>query len=392
VDEFEEGSLRTITLSESQGIKAVIGRPKGKTTTEVQSYLFEKSKGWTLEKAKKWFEEHESQAVKPGGREHRTRSMVVLLAASEQVATIYLMNTSKNRNGWAVTEKALKEALPTITGKPIGLGEGYKLGHYPNPVDVGTIIGFEMADGYALAKARITDSYAWSKLQSGEWGPVSVVITSYDEECSKCGENLTGIADPFTHECIARGEAYLLINSFRFERVDFVEDPAYPQAGVVAYAEAPRPEPLQLAASYYQGTFNAGGGKNMTNEELEKLREENKQLKAELEKVKADYEALKAEVEAAEKQKREKLIAEVTAKRKEAGLPEAKLEEFETPVLEAMLADAEAVLKLKADSKPKGLLTRNTDEPEPDQLKAAIEKKRFELLGIRRDAGKEADR
>ena len=62
-EEFQEGSLRTITFSEEEGIKAVIGKPKGKDTTEVQSYLFDKDK-WSLEKAKAWFEEHRESKVK----------------------------------------------------------------------------------------------------------------------------------------------------------------------------------------------------------------------------------------------------------------------------------------------------------------------------------------
>ena len=49
--------MRAITVSEEEGIKAVIGKPKGKGTTEVQSYLFDKSKGWTLDKAKTRFEQ-----------------------------------------------------------------------------------------------------------------------------------------------------------------------------------------------------------------------------------------------------------------------------------------------------------------------------------------------
>ena len=49
--------MRAITISEEEGIKAVIGKPKGKGTTEVQSYLFDKSKGWTLDKAKTRFEQ-----------------------------------------------------------------------------------------------------------------------------------------------------------------------------------------------------------------------------------------------------------------------------------------------------------------------------------------------
>jgi hypothetical protein len=63
-DDFQEGSLRTITISEEEGIKAVIGKPTGKDTTEVQSYLFSKDKNWTVEKAKTWFEEHKESKVK----------------------------------------------------------------------------------------------------------------------------------------------------------------------------------------------------------------------------------------------------------------------------------------------------------------------------------------
>jgi hypothetical protein len=57
-EEFQPDSLRTITLSEEEGIKAVIGKPKGKETMEVQSYLFDRSKGWNLDKAKTWFSQH----------------------------------------------------------------------------------------------------------------------------------------------------------------------------------------------------------------------------------------------------------------------------------------------------------------------------------------------
>ncbi len=57
-EEFQKDTLKTIVLSEKEGIKAVIGKPKGKEAMEIQSYLFEKDKGWTLEKAKEWFQQH----------------------------------------------------------------------------------------------------------------------------------------------------------------------------------------------------------------------------------------------------------------------------------------------------------------------------------------------
>jgi len=62
-EEFQPETMRTVTLSEEEGIKAVIGKPKDKETMEVQSYLFDLSKGWTLEKAKAWFEKHSKNEV-----------------------------------------------------------------------------------------------------------------------------------------------------------------------------------------------------------------------------------------------------------------------------------------------------------------------------------------
>jgi hypothetical protein len=61
-EEFQKDTLNTIVLNEKEGIKAVIGKPKGKHAMEIVSYLFEKAKGWTLEKAKEWFGKHHKPA------------------------------------------------------------------------------------------------------------------------------------------------------------------------------------------------------------------------------------------------------------------------------------------------------------------------------------------
>jgi len=60
-DDFEPDSLRTIVINEEEGIKAVVGKLKGKDTMEIVSYLFSKEKGWTVDKAKEWFEKHKNQ-------------------------------------------------------------------------------------------------------------------------------------------------------------------------------------------------------------------------------------------------------------------------------------------------------------------------------------------
>ena len=57
-EEFQEDTLKTITLNEKEGIQAIVGKPKGGRTMEIQSYLFSKDKGWTVEKAKEWFDKH----------------------------------------------------------------------------------------------------------------------------------------------------------------------------------------------------------------------------------------------------------------------------------------------------------------------------------------------
>ncbi|MCW3984156.1 MAG: DUF2213 domain-containing protein [Candidatus Bathyarchaeota archaeon] len=53
--DFQEGTQKTVTLNEKEGIQAIIAKPKGKQTMAIQSYLFSKEKGWTLENAKAWF-------------------------------------------------------------------------------------------------------------------------------------------------------------------------------------------------------------------------------------------------------------------------------------------------------------------------------------------------
>jgi len=55
---FEKGSLRTIPIS--GGVKAVIGRLKGKKTTTVQTYLFDK-KRFNVNTVRAWLKKHKSK-------------------------------------------------------------------------------------------------------------------------------------------------------------------------------------------------------------------------------------------------------------------------------------------------------------------------------------------
>jgi hypothetical protein len=59
---FVESSFRTISISESKGIKAVIGKltsdPNG--STHVQKYMFDVNK-WDMPEAKKWVNDHKAE-------------------------------------------------------------------------------------------------------------------------------------------------------------------------------------------------------------------------------------------------------------------------------------------------------------------------------------------
>jgi len=59
---LEEKSFRTVTLSPSKGVKAIVGKIKGAKTTTIQSYLFLKKK-WNNETAKEWLTEHSEAFV-----------------------------------------------------------------------------------------------------------------------------------------------------------------------------------------------------------------------------------------------------------------------------------------------------------------------------------------
>ncbi len=67
-DNYDKDSMRTIDIDAAEGIKAVIGCPRGNfkqgkcaVGTEVQSFLFAKEKGWTMTKAKAWYEKSKKE-------------------------------------------------------------------------------------------------------------------------------------------------------------------------------------------------------------------------------------------------------------------------------------------------------------------------------------------
>jgi len=65
---FTESTFRTVTLSETQGIKAAMAKYKRASKPwdrmHIQKYLFARSKGWTKTKAKAWVKKHKPKKTK----------------------------------------------------------------------------------------------------------------------------------------------------------------------------------------------------------------------------------------------------------------------------------------------------------------------------------------
>jgi hypothetical protein len=356
--------------------------------------------------------------------EYRFQAGLLELKADTKRAVFYLMNTSRNRNRWGVSDKALEEALPSIKGKPIGCRAGYKPGHSqslkPKPgemIDVGKFVDYEKRGSYALGVAEITDEKALEKLKSGEWGAVSVIVKSFADHCSVCGEST--LEQGFQHKCIASGPGYIISDSFAFVRTDFVDEPAYPQAGlqeILAEAARAAEQPITLLASYYNGgdsQSNAdrvqgpgappnGGSKpdqenkaELTEKTPEELKAELKAAETKITQLTSDLQAanvkaqdvaqLRAEIDA---QKAERHQAEVDAAaeaRVKAGLAKdlaaekLRLKDIGDAALRELKAAAEEVQRARSEAKPTGPKAKYETKEEIDEFSAAVNRRKGEL-------------
>lgn len=177
-DEFKPDTFRTITLSSEEGIKAVIAKPKGKSTMEVASYLFEKSKGWTLEKAKEWFKQHqrkEKESFKWFGEIKHTPEAHNLIhgKALHPIRTVHPEEWPEVRQ---YLEEELRQSAPTLVGKPLVLDH-----HRPLQ---GKVLNAEYKNGAIEYVAKLVDQEVLDKIGQGkikhcsvefEWGSLERV-------------------------------------------------------------------------------------------------------------------------------------------------------------------------------------------------------------------------
>ena len=181
-EEFEPDSLRPVTLSEEEGIKAVIGKPKGQKTTEVVSYLFSKEKGWTLEKAKEWFSEHQAKAKESFSwagsiKEIPGASNLIRGKALHPMRTVHPEEWPEVRE---YLEEELEKSAHSLKGKPLILD------HY-KPIR-GKVLGAEYEDGAIEYAAQLSDPHIMRQIVGGDIKHCSVEFEW------KSLENVDGVA------------------------------------------------------------------------------------------------------------------------------------------------------------------------------------------------------
>lgn len=168
-EEFQPETMRTIALSEEEGIKAVIGKPKGKETMEVQSYLFDLSKGWTLEKAKEWFDKHSKSEVVRG-----RFSALFPFNVMEKIVNKPLrirgiaLTTGMSRNLNIYTADELKSFADKLVGVPVYIE------HVAVPNAVGKVVKAEWDGANLWYEAEIYDEETAQKIRMGLVKHVSI--------------------------------------------------------------------------------------------------------------------------------------------------------------------------------------------------------------------------
>jgi len=169
-DEFQSDTFRTITLGSEEGIKAVIAKPKGKHTMEVTSYLFEKGRGWTLEKAKEWFEQHQRKEKESlqwfGEIKHTTEARNLIHGkALHPIRTVHPEEWPEVRE---YLEEELRKSAPTLVGKPLVLD-------HDRPLQ-GEVLNAEYNDGAIEYIAKLADQEILDKIGQGKIKHCSVEL------------------------------------------------------------------------------------------------------------------------------------------------------------------------------------------------------------------------
>ena len=166
-EEFQSDTQKTITLNEKDGVQAIVAKPLGKISLEIESYLFAKDKGWTLEKSKEWF----NQNVAPT-KEHLYA--VLPFIVTEKVLDKPLriqglaMTTGMSRNFNIYTPQELESFAGKLVNAPVYLE------HVTAQEAVGKVTKTQWDGQNLLYEAEIYDPDTADKIRNGLIKHVSV--------------------------------------------------------------------------------------------------------------------------------------------------------------------------------------------------------------------------
>jgi hypothetical protein len=171
-DEFEPHSFRTVWISREEGIKAVVGKPKGKHSMEVVSFLFDVKKGWTVDKAKEWFEKHKQDSRFSPGREHFCFITPILEKVVGKPLRIrgIALSAGMSRNFNIYLEEELQKFATKLVGAPVYLEHVSAL----NAVGKVTNAAWSPSSKTIFYEAEIHDDETQEKIKQGLIQHVSV--------------------------------------------------------------------------------------------------------------------------------------------------------------------------------------------------------------------------
>jgi uncharacterized protein YkwD len=236
-------------------------------------------------------------------------------------------------------------------------------------------------------------------LEAGELGPISSVILPYYDTCSVCGEVLD--ADWENHPCIAENKAFSEVKSFEFHRFDFVDVPAYPQAGFMNFASnrEDRSVPIALLAGVYNNSRSpilqeqnkVSEKQEKENEKIAALEQRATKAEADLKKAQDDASAnasrvneLSTELKAIKDEKHAGLADQAHKARVEAGIADE--EKTDREMLMALDDKNLKLFTLEAQKIAKVVSTQGHQTPktkysqtEGDTLLEAVNQRRAKL-------------
>lgn len=160
-EDFDPETLKTVTLSEEEGIQAITAKPWNKQSTEVVSYLFSKEKGWTTEKAQQWFKEHKQKAEESFSWVGTIRNIpqtgnLIRGKALHPIRTVHPQEWPQVRE---YLEEELQKSAHTLAGTPLNLDHNKPL--------QGQVLGAEYENGAIEYVAQLDDPTITRQIAEG---------------------------------------------------------------------------------------------------------------------------------------------------------------------------------------------------------------------------------